>query len=288
MKAFIAKNAGFCFGVQRAITLAEKTAKRKKKIYTLGPLIHNPQEVQRLRKIGIKEIKDPFKLPDQSVLLIRTHGIPKALNERLKKEDLKLVDATCPFVKRALNVVKSLARKNVHIVIVGDRRHPEVRALVSYKGDRCIVVKSPMEARKLKIAGKISVVSQTTQTQENFNAVVSVLKKIDPKAQVFNTICRATVDRQGAAKALAQKVDVIIVVGGRNSGNTNKLADICSKKTKTHHIETVKEIKESWFRGDDSIGITAGASTPDWIIKIVTKRIEQIIKKNYNRTLKIL
>jgi 4-hydroxy-3-methylbut-2-en-1-yl diphosphate reductase len=262
MKIKIAKSAGFCFGVRRAIDLADKTVKEKKKIYTLGPLIHNPQEVKRLARKGIKPVKSPGKLK-KVTLILRTHGIPSNLRKTLEKKDLTLVDAACPFVKRAQEIVKKLAGTARQIIIVGEKTHPEVVALVSYGRGKCVVVENKDDLRKTKLADQVSVLSQTTQSPENFVNVISALKSSRVKVKSFDTICRATIDRQSAARGLAKKADVMIVVGGKNSGNTRRLYQICRRYTEAYHIETAKQLKNNWFKGAKTVGITAGASTPD-------------------------
>ncbi len=274
-RIIIAKSAGFCFGVRRAITMAEKTAGKCDDIHTLGPLIHNPQEVARLAKKGIRSVSDPLRVT-KGTLILRTHGIPARLREKLGATPLTLVDATCPFVKRAQDTVKRLADGDARVVIVGEKTHPEVVAMVSYGKGKCTVVESPEDA--LKVAGekKIFVVSQTTQTPENFLAVIKRLSRGNGSVKAFNTICRATMDRQSAASHLARRVDVMVVVGGKNSGNTRRLTGICARYTRTYHIETAKEVKPSWFRGAAAIGLTAGASTPDWIIENVKDTIVDV------------
>jgi len=279
-----AENAGFCFGVRRAINLTEKTAGKESKVYTLGPVIHNPQEVKRLEKKGIKALKDPKKVKSGSIIL-RTHGIPFNLHKRLEEnKNINVIDAACPFVKRAQNTVKRLSTdiksKDKTIIVVGEKVHPEVVALVSYGNGKCIVVENIKEAQKLRVSGGLNIVSQTTQTPENFNNIVRVLKK-RYKTKVYNTICKATLDRQKAAEKLAKSVDLMIVIGGKNSGNTTRLAQICSEKTKTYHIETACSIKEKWFKNVNSVGLSAGASTPDWIIKEIEMRIKEVGAKRH-------
>jgi (E)-4-hydroxy-3-methyl-but-2-enyl pyrophosphate reductase len=210
---------------------------------------------------------------------LRTHGIPHGLKEKLKYQNLDIVDATCPFVKKAQDIVEKLATARKKILIVGEKKHPEIKALVSYGGSRCYVVEKASDLKKIDLSGNICVVSQTTQSPKNFNNFVSTIKKINPRAAIYNTICKATIDRQTAAKELSRKVEVMIVVGGKNSGNTKRLAQICSKCTKTYYVETASEIKKDWFNGVDKIGISAGASTPDWIIKEVRKKIEENVSR---------
>ena len=274
----IASSAGFCFGVRRAITMAEQTAEKSDDIHTLGPLIHNPQEVARLAKKGIRSVADPMRVK-KGTLILRTHGIPARLREKLAATPLTLVDATCPFVKRAQDIVKRLADGDARIVVVGEKIHPEVMALVSYGKGKCTVIENPEGADDIAGENKLCVVSQTTQTPENFRAVIQRLKKNNGTVKAFNTICRATMDRQSAASRLARRVSVMLVVGGKNSGNTRRLTEICNRYTRTYHIEMAKEIKTAWFRQAGAIGLTAGASTPDWIIENVKDTIVNIVSK---------
>ena len=279
VKITIAESAGFCFGVKRAIDLVQDIASKNDKVYTFGPLIHNPQEIQRLEKENIKVVEDFSKI-EKGVLVLRTHGIQLNIYEKLlTKKNIELVDATCPFVKRAQDIVKELSKDNntKQIIIVGEKRHPEVVALVSYGKEKCLIVEDKKDVKNVKKTDIIYVVSQTTQSPRNFDRIVEEISKIS-KVKVFNTICRATFDRQSSAKKLAKEVDVMIVIGGKNSGNTTRLYQICSNITKTYHIETVDEIEKSWFKNMDKIGITAGASTPDWIINNIERRIEELTK----------
>jgi 4-hydroxy-3-methylbut-2-enyl diphosphate reductase len=282
LKVKVARNAGFCFGVRRAIEIAEKTLEDNDKVYTLGPIIHNPQEVKRLEKQGIKTLKSVSRIKDGCVIL-RTHGIPLEIHKKLEKnESINIIDSTCPFVKKAQDIVKKLssdkATKDSVIVVVGEKIHPEVVALVSYGSKKCVVIETPEEAKAFKGNKNLNVVSQTTQAFENFSNIVNILSK-KHKVSVYNTICKATLDRQQSAEKLANEVDLMIVIGGKNSGNTTRLAQICSYKTKTYHIETFKDLKESWFKNISTVGLTAGASTPDWIIKDVELKIKGIGEK---------
>ncbi|MDR0618072.1 MAG: 4-hydroxy-3-methylbut-2-enyl diphosphate reductase [Endomicrobium sp.] len=289
LKIKVAKNAGFCFGVRRAIEIAEKTLKNKSKVYTLGPIIHNPQEVKRLEKQGVKTLKSVSRIRDGYVIL-RTHGIPFDIHKKLNEnKNINVIDSTCPFVKRAQAVVKELSNnetvENSNNIIVGEKIHPEVVALVSYSNKKCVVIETPQEAKIFKGSKNLSIVSQTTQTSENFNNIVNILSK-NHKTAVYNTICRATLDRQQSAEELACNVDLMIVIGGKNSGNTTRLAQICSCKARTYHIETFKDLKKSWFKNISTVGLTAGASTPDWIIKNVEIKVKEIgdnIKGNIRR-----
>ncbi|MDR3071795.1 MAG: 4-hydroxy-3-methylbut-2-enyl diphosphate reductase [Endomicrobium sp.] len=286
-KIKIAKNAGFCFGVKRAVDLVETTAKKKSgTVCTLGPVIHNPQEVERLAKQGIKILSDPKEIKN-GYLILRTHGIPFELREKLEKNKLiNVIDATCPFVKRAQNIVKVLSSnekyKGATIVLVGERVHPEVVALVSYCRGRCIIIENTREAKMFKGSGDLHIVSQTTQNPKSFASIVNVLRERH-NLEVHNTICEATINRQKSAEALAKDVDLMIVIGGRNSGNTTRLAQICSAKTRTYHVETVTDLKDKWFKNVESIGLTAGASTPDWIRNEIETMVKKIGLKNQKK-----
>ena len=275
VKITIAKSAGFCFGVKRAIDLAQDIASKNSDVYTFGPLIHNPQEVARLEKENIKVVEDYSKI-EKGVLVLRTHGIPLDIYENLsKKENIKIVDAACPFVKKAQDIIKELSKDSEQIVIVGEKKHPEVVALVSYGKGKCLVVEDKDDVKNVKKTDIIYIVSQTTQSPKKFEEIVNEISKIS-QVKVFNTICRATFDRQSAAAKLAKEVDVMIVIGGKNSGNTTRLYQICSNITKTYHIEDVDEIEPAWFDNVEAVGITAGASTPDWIIENIKRRIKEI------------
>ena len=278
MKILVADSSGFCFGVKRAIDLAEDIASKNNNVYTFGPLIHNPQEVARLEKENIKVIEDYSKI-EKGVLVLRTHGIPLDIYENLsKKENIKIVDAACPFVKKAQDIIKELSDGSEQIVIVGEKKHPEVVALVSYSKGKCLVVEDKKDIKNVKKTDIIYIVSQTTQSPKKFEEIVEEISKIS-QVKVFNTICRATFDRQTAAEKLAKEVDVMIVIGGKNSGNTTRLYQICSAITKTYHIENVDEIDKNWFNKAEVVGITAGASTPDWIIENIKGGIKEITAK---------
>lgn len=274
-KITIAKSAGFCFGVKRAIDLAQDIASKNKDVYTFGPLIHNPQEVARLEKENIKVIEDYSNI-EKGILVLRTHGISLNIYENLsQKENIKIVDATCPFVKKAQDIIKELSTDSEQIVIVGEKKHPEVVALVSYGKGKCLVVEDIKDVKNVKKTDIIYIVSQTTQSPKKFEEIVNEISKIS-QVKVFNTICRATFDRQSAAEKLAKEVDIMIVIGGKNSGNTTRLYQICSAITTTYHIENIDEIERDWFNDIKNIGITAGASTPDWIIEKIKRRIQEI------------
>jgi len=268
MKVICAENMGFCFGVKRALDMALK----EKNAYTLGQLIHNPQVVELLEKRGIKVVNSVYEA--NKTLIITAHGTLKSNIEKAKERGLKIIDTTCPLVRRVHDLAKSFDNKNYKIILIGDKDHSEVKGIVS-NADNTVVIKSPEEARGLRF-NKACVLSQTTQSTDNFNKVVNVLKKNIPNLKVFNTICDATKKRQDSAIELAKKVDFMIVVGGYNSANTKMLSQICSKIVETKHIETADEIDEEWLKNKKAVGLTAGASTPSWVIKDIRIKIEAI------------
>lgn len=280
MKVILAKRAGFCFGVKRATQMAFEAAGIDKKTYTLGPIIHSPQVVNKLEEMGVKALKNLDSI-DSGTIIIRSHGVASdEISEAISKK-LEIVDATCPFVKKAQEHVKSLSESGYGVVVVGDADHPEVQGIVSYGGDKVFVVGSGDEVKKLPIMNKIGIVAQTTQSFENLKNVVSECLLRGGEIRVFNTICDATAVRQEEAKELARQVDCMLVVGGYNSANTRRLAEVCAElQPRTHHIETATEINPDWFQGVARVGVTAGASTPKWIIDEVMTRIEEINKNN--------
>ncbi len=277
VKFYTTVSAGFCFGVKRAVDIAIKTAKHQKELYTLGPLIHNPQEVQRLEEIGIRPVEDINNILS-GTLVYRSHGVTIEESDNAKKKGLAIIDATCPFVTRSQRLVKTLTRKGFHVVIVGDERHPEVKSLLSYaQPHQVTIVKTPEDLPPFWNIKKLAVLAQTTQSMENFKKVISVLADNVYELAVYNTICDATKIRQEESAMLAKMVDVIFVVGGFNSSNTNKLANICKAiNSKTYHVEHQNQIKQEMLIDAEKIGITAGASTPIWLIKEILKRLKEI------------
>jgi 4-hydroxy-3-methylbut-2-enyl diphosphate reductase len=276
MEIIIAKTAGFCFGVKRAIDIAFKMAGAKRKgVYTLGPIIHNPQVVDKLKEKGIIPIEKFRTKKDIKALIIRTHGIPRNLSKEISSSGCEIIDATCPFVKKAQYYAKLLSEEGYQVVILGEKNHPEVKSLMSYADDRVIVVdgKTPLPVLK----NKVGIVVQTTQPLEVLKKVLSEALEHSKEIKVYNTICNSTALRLKETGNMAGKVNVMFVVGGKNSANTTQLTRLCtSLSVPTHHIETSSEIRKAWIKGAKKIGITAGASTPKWIIKEVEKRIRDI------------
>ncbi|HYQ48031.1 MAG TPA: 4-hydroxy-3-methylbut-2-enyl diphosphate reductase [Thermodesulfovibrionales bacterium] len=275
MDILVAKRAGFCFGVKRAMDLTVAMAREiREGLYTLGPIIHNPQVIEKLREEGISPV-DISELASGKVtsLIIRTHGIPCHLYDTISERGIRIIDATCPFVKNAQHYAKLLKENGYQVVILGDKNHPEVKGIMSYAGDDALVVDGDSPLPQLK--PKVGVVVQTTQPIEALKNVLSRIIEHAREVKVYNTICNSTALRLKETEEMARKVDIMIVVGGKNSANTTQLANLCrTMSVTTYHIETDEEIDASWFRDARRIGITAGASTPDWIISRVVKRIQ--------------
>jgi len=276
MEIITAKTAGFCFGVKRAIDIAFQIAReRRKGIYTLGPIIHNPQVVDKLKEKGIIPIENIKAKKDIRALIIRTHGIPLKLSKEISSKGYEIIDATCPFVKKAQYYAKLLSEEGYQVIILGEKNHPEVKSLMSYVVDNAIVIDGKTSLPKLR--SRVGIVVQTTQPLDVLKKVLSEAIVHAKEIKVYNTICNSTALRLKETENMANKVDVMFVVGGKNSANTTQLTKLCkSLSVPTHHIETSSEIRNEWIEKAKKIGITAGASTPKWIIKEVEKRIRHI------------
>lgn len=274
----VVKNAGFCFGVRRAIRLAFFAVKKnRKKVFTLGPLIHNPQVVDDLKKKGVCPVDDLSEI-DQGCLIIRSHGVHPKILKTAKKKKLKIIDATCPFVKKAQKNAKLLCDQGYQVVVVGEADHPEVKSIVGYTKDKALVINHTENGLNLNKFKKVGVVAQTTLNIDLFKQVIDKLIESTKEIKIYNTICNATSLMQGKTLKMAQKVDLMIVVGGYNSANTNRLAKLCKRiGTKTYHVETSKKLKKSWFKNVKNVGVTAGTSTPPWIIQDVVKKIKTFV-----------
>lgn len=279
MEILVAKTSGFCFGVKKAINTAYKAIEGSSgPIYTLGPIIHNPQVVAELEKAGICAKKDIGEI-DEGTIIIRSHGVTSGEMREAEKKGLRVIDATCPFVKRAHDHVRLLTQEDYFIVVVGEKEHPEVKGILSYGGDDMLVAASVEDIKALHRKKRVGIVAQTTQTLENLQAIASLCLKRTGELRVFNTICNATTVRQEESKKLAGMVDCMVVVGGRNSANTRRLADMCRAiQPNTYHIEVAEEMDTNWFKGVERVGITAGASTPEWIIEGVVKAINEMAR----------
>ncbi len=275
MQVKVAPSAGFCFGVKRAIEMALKRASEANtNIFTLGPIIHNPQVVQWLAERGVVALEEP---PDKGTLLIRTHGVTKDKMEQLRQTGIDLIDATCPYVKKAQKLAENLSREGYQIIILGDREHPEVKGIKSYAGEDAIVVNSAKDLPLDRIKRKVGVVVQTTRPQKALQELVTTLVPVVSELRLHNTICGSTSQRQAETREIAQEVDIMVVVGGKNSANTKQLAHLCEALgRKTYHIETAQELSPDMFKGATKVGVTAGASTAQWLIDEVVDFLRRL------------
>lgn len=274
MKVVLAKSAGFCFGVKRAIQIAFDTAETRERIASLGPLIHSPQMVQKLEEKGVHVVRGPEGVKCDTAI-VRSHGVTAGELDELQQRGVAVVDATCPFVKKAQDYSAALRDGGYIVVVIGEADHPEVQGIVSYAGENAVIVANAQEAERLPASRRIGIVAQTTQSMENFREVVNVCLNKAQELRLFNTICDATSVRQEEARQISQKADMVLVVGGFNSANTTRLAQICTEiQPRTHHVETAGELQADWFEGIETVGVTAGASTPEWIIREIVETIE--------------
>ncbi len=279
MKVALASSYGFCFGVKRAIRIAEEHRGSK----TYGPLIHNKDEINRLKEgydIGLAERLE--EIEEKDAVVIRTHGIPKNELETLKSQGNRIIDATCPYVTTPQKIVEKMSDEGYSIVIFGDANHPEIKGVVSYAKDpkNAFIVADAEELEGLPILSKVAVVSQTTRKPDDFVKVVNKLVLSHKEVRVFNTICNATFENQDAAAELAKDADVMIVIGGKHSSNTKQLHSICKRYCdESYLIENESELCAEWFEGKRLCGISAGASTPDWIVQNVIDKIEEMIEE---------
>lgn len=271
MNIVLAESYGFCFGVKRAIKIAEENRNSA----TYGPLIHNSNEIDRLKNdfnVALSENLDSFKFGDTAV--IRTHGIPKQELSLLRERQVNVIDATCPYVTKPQQICEEMSTQGYDIVIFGDESHPEIKGVKSYADDHVYVVNSPEEIDTLKLREKVATVAQTTRKIEEYQQIIGKLMAKHKEVRVFNTICNATFDNQDAVRDLAQKADVMIVIGGKNSSNTKQLHSIAKEYCHdSYHIESQDDLDPKWFLDKEFCGISAGASTPDWIIDDVITKI---------------
>ncbi|HHY06500.1 MAG TPA: 4-hydroxy-3-methylbut-2-enyl diphosphate reductase, partial [Clostridia bacterium] len=276
MKIIIAEHAGFCFGVRNAVLTAEKAA-RNGPVFSLGPLIHNQQETTRLEKLGVKEKIDTKQ---ESSVLIRTHGVGPQVYTKLKKQGQKIIDATCPHVRKAQMAAKEAQEQGYQVFVLGDKNHAEVQGIVAWTEDKAVVIASLEELKKLELQDRVALLAQTTETENRFNELISYLQTKVTDLKILPTICSATRIRQAVAAKLAQEVDLMIVVGGQHSSNTKKLTEICQKYVSTYQVEKAQDLQFCWFQNKKKVGVTAGASTPDWIIKEVVEQMEEFKENN--------
>ncbi|MHC4061921.1 MAG: 4-hydroxy-3-methylbut-2-enyl diphosphate reductase, partial [Planctomycetota bacterium] len=266
VKVIVAEKCGFCPGVRNAISTAEQILAQENDVYSLGPIIHNPDVVDRLAKAGLKTVHSVAEIRSGTVL-IRSHGAaPKQIAE-IKKKGLKIVDATCVLVKRVQRIAAQLSDAGYRVVVIGDKNHPEIRAVVGCARD-VIVVADESDLHKLPNNGRLGIVCQTTQSPEHFAGMLAAIAKKDfNELKVINTLCKEAVERQASAVELCKQVDIMFVLGGLESANTRKLAELCKKyNSQTFHLQNWNELDKSMVFGKSRAGVTAGASTPEWII----------------------
>ena len=280
MEVNVAKTAGFCFGVKRAVDqVYEQTEKENgKKIYTYGPIIHNEEVVKDLRSRGVEVIHSEKELAalTEGIVIIRSHGVPKRIYDLLEERKLQYVDATCPFVKKIHNIVKKASEEGSHVIIIGNPEHPEVQGIMGWSLLPVTVIQDAEEAEQLSLPEeqKICIVSQTTFNYNKFKDLVEIISKKRYDISVLNTICNATKERQTEAKSIAKGVDAMIVIGDKHSSNTQKLFEICKKAcNNTYYIQTLDDLDINQLRSVESVGITAGASTPNKIIEEVQNNV---------------
>ncbi len=277
MQVKIAKTAGFCWGVRRTVDqLMDVARERQSPVVTLGPIIHNPQFVARTREMGVGTVERIADVAPGATVVVRTHGAVKPELVAARERGLEVVDGTCPYVKFPQEMARRLSRDGYHVVVVGDEKHAEIKGVVSYAEGPCTVVKPGAELPRID-AKKVAVIAQTTCIGADFARAVADLVLRHQEVRVVNTICDDTEERQEDARQLAREVDAVVVVGGKNSANTRHLAEICREiQPRTWHVETEQELDPSWFDGCRVVGVSAGASTPDWVIEGVAARLRAL------------
>ena len=273
MEVILAEYLGFCYGVKRAIKIARENASPDGRSCTLGPIIHNPQMVERLKREGVGAVDRLEEMPEGTII-IRSHGVGPNIYAEADKRGLDVIDATCPHVKKAQLSAKELVDDGYSVVIIGEKKHPEVRSIFEWSDHKAEIVETEEEADMLGPCAKLGIVCQTTFSSSRFRQIVMHLMEKSRDVRILRTICTATDQRQAAAMDLAKRVDMMLVIGGKNSANTTRLAQLCANHCLTYHIETAAELRDEWFDKIKKIGITAGASTPDWIIKEVYKKCQ--------------
>lgn len=290
MSVRLAKTAGFCFGVDRAVQLVYSLLEKGEKVCTLGPIIHNPQLVNDLAQRGVKIIEDVSQAPDGYTVVVRTHGVPKAIMDALEDKKIKYCNATCPFVQKIHRIVREQPEGTV-VLIAGDANHPEVQGIRSYCAAESFVFKDAgeleniLKTHDLGALAHLICVSQTTFSKKEWENCKKILKKVCTNCKIFDTICSATAERQAEAAQLSKECDAMLVIGGRHSSNTCKLRDVCKENAKTFLIETVDELKDIDLSSYATIGVTAGASTPAGIIKeVLNSMSEEKIEKEVETT----
>ena len=278
MEVIVADNAGFCFGVKRAIKMASDTLDQSEgPVKSLGQLIHNPQVVSLFQRKGLEVVTDLDEVASDATVVIRSHGVGPEVKQDAVNRGLRVVDTTCPFVTKAQQYAGKLIDENYRVVVIGDKDHPEVIGVVAYTAGKAIVINTVAEAEALKFIPRMGVVFQTTHAIGHVQEVVGALLKRGKEVRVFNTLCGATTSMQKTAVELAPDVEAMVIIGGKLSANTAQLAEVCRKvNPRVYQIESVDEIDESWFAGIKLVGVSAGASTPDEVIAEVVERLTNL------------
>ena len=284
MQVELAKSAGFCFGVQRAVDTVYKQIEENsaEKIYTYGPIIHNEEVIKDMEKKGVEVIlsEEELKQIKSGIVIIRSHGVPKRICDLLDENGVRYVDATCPFVKKIHRIVEEKSRDGYHIVIIGNREHPEVMGIEGWAQGPATIIQTEEEARVFELVSeseKVCVVAQTTFNYNKFKDLVEIIMKKSYDVSVLNTICNATKERQTEAESIAESVDAMIVIGDKHSSNTQKLVEICRKACdNTYYIQTLDDLDLNQLGSVETVGITAGASTPNNIIEEVQNNVRII------------
>ena len=283
MEVILAKTAGFCFGVKRAVDTVYKEA-GKKNVYTYGPIIHNSEVVNDLKKKGVKVInsREELEALEEGTVIIRSHGVAREIYDLIHEKGLELVDATCPFVRKIHKIVEKAGNDGDQVIIVGSEQHPEVQGIKGWCTGEVHIISDAEQFEGIDLNKPTTLVSQTTFNYKKFQDLVEKFEKKGYDILVLNTICNATQERQVEARQIASQVDVMIVIGGRNSSNTQKLYEICRRECKhTYYIQTLEDFKPEITGTVRSVGITAGASTPNTIIQEVLKACQKQVSQNY-------
>jgi (E)-4-hydroxy-3-methyl-but-2-enyl pyrophosphate reductase len=276
MKVLVAQKCGFCHGVRNAIRVAEKTLDEKKTVYSLGPIIHNRDMVEQLAKSGLKTVSEIDQIQSGTVL-IRSHGAAPRQIAKLREKGLDIIDATCILVKRVQHIATDFESQGYKVVIIGEENHPEVQAVVGCTGN-AVVIADESDLEKLPENSRLGIVCQTTQSPEHFGKMLGAIGRRNfSELKVINTLCKEAIKRQESAVRLCKQVDIMFVLGGLESANTRRLAEMCRKVNKqTYHLQNWDELDKNLLKGKKTAGVTAGASTPDWIIKEFTQNLEAL------------
>ena len=278
MEIVLAESLGFCMGVKRVVDMAYRAIEKAdgEQVVTLGPLIHNAQEIERLEKDGVR-VADEDSIPENSVVIVRAHGVTPQAMQALKSRGLKVMDGTCPYVHYSQRKAFELREAGYAVVIAGDRNHPEILGILGYINDEAYVVKTVEDVRGLPALGRVGTIAQTTISPKKYQAIVDALREKAGELKICETICDATEENQKSIRELSAEVDMLYVIGGRHSANSNKLLETARERCpRATLIETAGEIDPEDLRGVRRVGISAGASTPDWMIQNIVEKLRDI------------